>query len=64
LLSVDQVEELVVGVLFDSVVLDSVFLEVVSTQLLLLDGVGRPPCLAEEEVVLTSLMLLLVDQES
>lgn len=61
----DQVEALVVGVLFDSVVLDSVFLEVVSTQPLLLeDGVGKPPYPAEEEVVLTSLVLLLVDQES
>ena len=60
----DQVEALVVGVLFDSMVLDSVLLEVVSTQLLLLDGVGKPPYPAEEEVVLTSLVLLLVDQES
>jgi hypothetical protein len=51
LLSVDQTE--VVGVVFDSVV----FLEVVSTQALLED---EPPQPAEEEVVLTSLELLLL----
>jgi hypothetical protein len=51
LLSVDQTE--VVGVVFDSVV----FLEVVSTQVLLVEEAPQP---AEEEVVLTSLVLLLL----
>jgi hypothetical protein len=54
LLSVDQTE--VVGVVFDSVV----FLEVVSTQALLVEEAPQP---AEEEVVLTSLVLLLSDAQ-
>jgi hypothetical protein len=54
LLSVDQTE--VVGVVFDSVV----FLEVVSTQVLLVEEAPQP---AEEEVVLTSLVLLLSDAQ-
>jgi hypothetical protein len=57
LLSVDQTE--VVGVVFDSVVFDSVFLVVVSTQTLLVDEEEAPQP-AEEEVVLTSLVLELL----
>jgi hypothetical protein len=73
LLSVVQTEELVIGVDFDSVVFllsvdqtevvgvvfDSVFLVVVSTQTLLVDEEEAPQP-AEEEVVLTSLMLELL----
>jgi hypothetical protein len=56
LLSVDHVE--VVGVVFDSVVFDFVFLVVVSTQTLLVDNEEEAPQPAEEDVVLTSLVLV------